>query len=269
MSAARARLDERLVTLGAAGDVEAARQLVEGGVVLVDGAPARSPARIVPAAARVEVLSRPRFVSRGGEKLDACLGELGVDPEGLAALDVGSSTGGFTDCLLVRGARRVLAVDVGRHQLHERIGADPRVVALEETNVLDLPADRVVELLGEPASILTVDVAFTSLTRLVDHVVTLAAPGAWVVALVKPQFEADRALVSRGRGVVRDPAVWRSVLERCTSAIERAGAGIIGVVASPLPGAAGNREFFVAARVGAAPSEVRVELVARAVEAVP
>lgn len=270
MTAARRRLDERLVADGLAADLPAARHLVGAGGVLVDGAPARSPARLVGPQARVEVHRAPRFVSRGGEKLDGVLEALGIDVTGGRVLDVGASTGGFTDCLLSRGAARVVALDVGRHQLHERLRADPRVVDRSPVNVLDAtPAAVRAELGGEP-DLVTVDVSFTSVARLAPTLVALAPRGRLLV-LVKPQFEADYETVSRGRGVVADPAVWRAALERCASAIEDAGAGIIDVVASPLPGASGNREFFVLAATGVAgtgPERVAA-LVEHAVAAAP
>lgn len=266
-TSATQRLDERLVSDRRSLDLEGARRLIASGSVLVDGAPARSPARRVSPSADVAVLVPKRYVSRGADKLTGALEATGIDVADVLVLDVGASTGGFTDVLLERGARRVLAVDVGRHQLHERLRADPRVVSLEETNVLDLTEARVQDLLGGAPGLVTVDVAFTSVTRLVGHVASLASDGATLLVLVKPQFEADRAVVSRGRGVVTDPGVWRSVLEACASATEDAGAGIMDVVASPLAGTAGNREFFVAARKGAAPNAELGRLVEAAVEA--
>ncbi len=244
------RLDERLVEQGTATDLDAARRLVEEGSVLVDGAPARSAARRVAKSANVRVLAPKGYVSRGAEKLRGALDDLGIEVAGSLAMDVGSSTGGFTELLLARGADRVLAVDVGHHQLHERLAGDARVASLEDTNVLDLTAARVQHLLGARPGLVTVDVAFTSLTRLAAHVTSLAADAAVLLYLVKPQFEAPREVAARGHGVVDDPDVWRSVLTRCSSAIEDAGAGIIGVVASRLAGTAGNREFFAAARKG-------------------
>jgi 23S rRNA (cytidine1920-2'-O)/16S rRNA (cytidine1409-2'-O)-methyltransferase len=150
----------------------------------------------------------------------------------------------------------VLAVDVGHGQLHERLGADDRVVSMERTNALDLHADAVEAALGGAPKLLTIDVSFTSLDRMVGPLLALGAPDAHLVALVKPQFEAPHADASRGRGVVREPTVWRDAVVRCASAIQRAGAGIIGVMASPLKGAAGNAEFFIVAARGRADASV-------------
>jgi 23S rRNA (cytidine1920-2'-O)/16S rRNA (cytidine1409-2'-O)-methyltransferase len=248
---ARRPLEAVLVERGLAADADEARALVAAGRVLVANAPAWSPRRGVAPGEPVSIVQTARFVGRGGEKLDAALDGFAVDVAGVLALDVGASTGGFTDCLLARGARRVLAVDVGHGQLHERLLADARVVARERTNVRDLTPAEVTAALGGASELLTADVAFASLAGLAPHLVLLAAAGQLVV-LVKPQFEADRRTVSRGRGVVDDPAAWRAALGRCASAFEQAGAGIMGAMASPLPGASGNVEFFLHARVGAA-----------------
>jgi 23S rRNA (cytidine1920-2'-O)/16S rRNA (cytidine1409-2'-O)-methyltransferase len=212
-----------------------------------------NPGRAVAAAEALRVLEPKRFVGRGGEKLEGALLALDLDVSGSFALDVGASTGGFTDCLLARGALRVLAVDVGHGQLHERLARDNRVVAMEATNVLSLTPGEVTHALGQLPDVVTMDLSFTSLTTVVRHVVGLAATAATMVVLVKPQFEADYTTVARGKGVVSDAGVWRGVLLRCASAIGHAGAGIIGVVASPLKGAAGNVEFFIAAIVGGTP----------------
>jgi 23S rRNA (cytidine1920-2'-O)/16S rRNA (cytidine1409-2'-O)-methyltransferase len=250
----RRRLDLALVERGLARDVDHASDLVAQGRVLVGGAPAMHPGRAVAPGEALRVVEPKRYVGRGGEKLDGALDALGVDVHGSIALDVGASTGGFTDCLLTRGAVRVLAVDVGRGQLHERLAHDDRVVAMEATNVLSLSAEEVSLALGQPPDVVTMDLSFTSLTGVAPHVVGLAAPTAKLVVLVKPQFEADYTTVARGKGVVSDAQVWHDVLVRCASAIEDAGAGIMGVVASPLKGAAGNVEFFLRADLGGAPA---------------
>jgi 23S rRNA (cytidine1920-2'-O)/16S rRNA (cytidine1409-2'-O)-methyltransferase len=183
-----------------------------------------------------------RFVSRGGEKLDAALDRFGVQVKGLRALDAGASTGGFTDCLLSRGAEHVVAVDVGYGQLDWRIRDDPRVTVLERVNVRDL----------EPASLpylpelVTADLSFISLRLVLPALLRCADPGAVFVLLVKPQFEAGKEEVGRG-GVVRDPDVWRSVLARVGEASRREGLEVTGTMASPLLGPAGNVEFFVRA----------------------
>jgi 23S rRNA (cytidine1920-2'-O)/16S rRNA (cytidine1409-2'-O)-methyltransferase len=186
----------------------------------------------------------PRFVGRGGDKLAAALDRFAVPVDGLRALDAGASTGGFTDCLLQHGARCVVAVDVGYGQLHERLRADPRVESVERTNVRDLvPGD-----LGPPFDVVVADLSFISLRTVLAPLLGQAAPGAHVVLLVKPQFEAGRDEAARGRGVIRDPAVWRRVLDDVLIALRATGAAIMGAMVSPLTGADGNVEFLVHAR---------------------
>jgi 23S rRNA (cytidine1920-2'-O)/16S rRNA (cytidine1409-2'-O)-methyltransferase len=269
MRRGRRRLDEVLVSDGNAPDLDVARTLIEQGHVRVAGAPALNAARAVRPDEAVSVVAPERFVGRGGHKLEAVLDRFELDVGGHRVLDVGASTGGFTDCLVQRGAAKVLSVDVGHEQLHERLGADERVVSMERTNALDLQADVVAAVLGGAPEFLTIDVSFTSLGRLVGHLLELSSPDAHLVALVKPQFETSHAEASRGRGVVSDPAVWRDAMTRCASAIERAAAGIIGVMASPLRGAAGNAEFFIVAARGrtSAPVDVVQEWIGAAVDA--
>jgi 23S rRNA (cytidine1920-2'-O)/16S rRNA (cytidine1409-2'-O)-methyltransferase len=183
------------------------------------------------------VEGRQPYVSRGGEKLANGLDRLGVDPAGLDCLDLGSSTGGFTDVLLQRGASRVIAVDVGTHQLHERLRADDRVLVLEQVNARGLT-----ELPFAP-QLVVCDVSFISVKLVLPPALRLAAPGWQAVVLVKPQFEAGRADVPKG--VVRDPAVRARVLREVAQAAPGWGAGVLGVVDSGLPGPKGNREFFL------------------------
>jgi 23S rRNA (cytidine1920-2'-O)/16S rRNA (cytidine1409-2'-O)-methyltransferase len=213
--------------------------------VTVDGAPALKAARqVAPQEAVVVHGDGPRFVGRGGEKLAAALERFAVPVDGLRALDAGASTGGFTDCLLQYGARCVVAVDVGYGQLHERLRADPRVESVERTNVRDLaPGD-----LGPPFDLVVADLSFISLRAVLVPLLGLAAADAHVVLLVKPQFEAGRDEAARGRGVIRDPAVWRRVLDEVVTALRATGAAIMGVMVSPLTGADGNVEFLVHAR---------------------
>lgn len=224
-----------------------AQEAITAGRVLVGGALADKPARMVGADQAVAITGPPkRFVSRGGEKLDAALERFALDVTGRRGLDAGASTGGFTDCLLQRGAREVVAVDVGYGQLHERIRTDPRVVVLERTNVralrLDVPVDLVVA-----------DLSFISLATVAPALVgENATADADVVLLVKPQFEAGRAEVSKGRGVVRDAGVWRRVLGETRSALHDHGAAMMDVMVSPLKGADGNVEFLVHVRAHAA-----------------
>lgn len=208
--------------------------------MLVGGAPTDKASRLVSPAEPLEVVGPPpRFVSRGGEKLDAALERFGIDVSGRAVLDAGASTGGFTDCVLQRGAASVVAVDVGNGQLHERVARDARVTVLDRTNVRAL-------VLAAPVDTVVADLSFISLAVVAPALLGAnAAPGADVVVLVKPQFEAGRVEVSKGRGVVRDPAVWRGVLDDVRSALVRHGAAMMGAMVSPLRGADGNVEFLV------------------------
>ena len=234
----RQRLDLALVERGLAPTREKARALILAGDVLVAGAPESRAGALVAPDIEIAVAKPARFVSRGGEKLDHALTRFGIDVSARIALDVGASTGGFSDCLLQRGAARVYAVDVGYGQLDARLRDDPRVVVMERTHIRDLPS------LPERPSLATVDVSFISLTHVLPNIVALLAPGADIVALVKPQFEAGRGEVDR-RGVVRDPQVHAAVLGRVASWCVNRGLRIRGLVASPLLGPAGNREFLL------------------------
>ena len=217
------------------------------GRVLVNGAVADKAARLVaPGDAVVVSGPPPRFVGRGGEKLDAALAAFGIDVAGRRALDVGASTGGFTDCLLQRGAAEVVALDVGHGQLHPRIRSDPRVLVLERTNVRDAtPAT-----IGGMVAVVVVDVSFISLTVIIPVLVTLCQPGSPMVLLVKPQFEAGRAEVSRGRGVITDPAIHDRVRAEVAAALVTAGCDVLAWMDSPILGGEGNRELLVHARTG-------------------
>jgi len=229
---------------------------VDAGLVTVDGAPALKAARLVAPHEAVLVLEHPRFVSRGGDKLDGALDRFGIDPTGVRALDVGASTGGFTDCLLQRGAAEVVAVDVGHDQLHERLRADPRVDSRERHNVRELHAGD----LGEPFPLVVADLSFISLRTVLDNLLALAAPGADLVLLVKPQFEAGRREASRGRGVIREPAVWRRVLDDVVDALNERGAAIMDAMVSPITGTGGNVEFLVHVRTAPARAPGPVDL---------
>ena len=230
----RKRLDVLLVERGLAESRAQAQALVMAGLV-----PGYEKAgQQVDEAAELSVEQPPRFVSRGGEKLDHALDELDVDPAGRDALDVGASTGGFTDVLLQRGAARVIALDVGRGQLHERIRNDPRVTVLERTNARELT-----ELPFAP-ELVTCDVSFISVRVALPPPLALAKPGWEALVLVKPQFEAGREDVGRG-GVVRDPEVQKRVLREVAEAALAWPAQVLGVVDSGLPGPKGNREFFL------------------------
>jgi 23S rRNA (cytidine1920-2'-O)/16S rRNA (cytidine1409-2'-O)-methyltransferase len=233
------------VRRGLAPSRQQAQADIAAGRVTVGGAPADKAARLVAPDEPVRVLGPPpRFVGRGGEKLDAALRRFAVDVTGRRAYDLGASTGGFTDCLLQRGAASVVALDVGYGQLHERLRADPRVEVHERTNVRDVhPGD-----LGDPAQVIVADLSFISLRTVLPGALRLATPDADVVLLVKPQFEAGREEAARGRGVITDPDVWRRVLGEVAGALTGAGAAIMGAMASPLTGADGNVELLLHAR---------------------
>jgi len=219
--------------------------------VTVAGATAEKPSRLVGPNEPVRVLDGPRrFVGRGGEKLDAALAAFSIDASDRWALDAGASTGGFTDCLLRRGAGRVVAVDVGYGQLHPRLREDPRVTVLERTNVRHLTLDAAG---GRPFDIVTADLSFISLRTVAANLVALARTDADLVVLVKPQFEAGRLEASRGKGVIHDPQVWGRVLREVGDAFAAHDAAMIGAMVSPLRGAEGNVEFLVHLRAHGRP----------------
>ena len=234
------RLDVLLVARGLAESREKAQALVMANRVRVDGAPARKPGQPVREDVTVEVLAGPERVGRGGLKLEGALDRFGLDPAGRVAVDVGASTGGFTEVLLARGAARVYAVDVGRGQLHEKLRADPRVVVLEKTNARELsPA-----LVPEPCGIAVMDVSFISVRKILEALLSVLAPGASAVVLVKPQFEVGRRQVGRG-GLVTDPELHVGCLRSVAGAAQDAGYAVRSACPSPITGAEGNREFFL------------------------
>jgi 23S rRNA (cytidine1920-2'-O)/16S rRNA (cytidine1409-2'-O)-methyltransferase len=239
---ARRRLDADLVARGLTASRAEAQQLIGAMRVLVNGAVADKPARMVAAADQVLISGPPpRFVGRGGLKLDHALDVFGIDVTGMRALDAGASTGGFTDCLLQRGAAHVVAVDVGHGQLHERLVADRRVTSIERTNIRTVD----VEAIGGLVDLVVADLSFISLRLVIEPLVGVCQPGAPMVMLVKPQFEAGRAEVSRGRGVISDPEVHRRVGVEVEQALIDAGCGVAGWTDSPISGADGNRELLV------------------------
>lgn len=211
----------------------------------MNGAIAAKPARQVAPGDQLLVLGPPpQFVGRGALKLDHALDEFEIDVTGLRVLDAGASTGGFTDCVLQRGAAEVIAVDVGHGQLHERLRADPRVQNLERTNVRHLSVSDV----GDPVDLVVGDLSFISLRLVIAPLVDVCQPGASMVLLVKPQFEAGRREVGRGRGVITDPAVWARVRDEIADALAERGCEVVAWTDSPISGADGNREFLVHAR---------------------
>ena len=248
---ARRRLDADLVGRGLVASRSEAQALIDAKRVLVNGAVADKPARMVAASDQLLISGPPPpFVGRGGLKLDHALEVFGIDVTGMRALDAGASTGGFTDCLLQRGASHVVAVDVGHGQLHERLRADARVSNLERTNVRALDAATI----GGAVDIVVGDLSFISLRLVVDRLAGVCHPGSPMVLLVKPQFEAGRAEVSRGRGVIADPEVWSRVRDEVERALVGAGCSIVGWTDSPITGADGNREFLVHAVTAGSPS---------------
>ena len=241
----KSRLDLVLVARGLAPTRERAQALILAGRVAVDGRPAVKAGQAVADDAEIAVAEPPHpYVSRGGVKLAAALDAWGIDPAGRTALDVGASTGGFTDCLLQRGAVRVYAVDVGYGQLDAKLRADPRVVVREKVNARSLSERDV----PEPVDLAVVDVSFISLRLVLPAVAARVAPGGSIVALVKPQFEAGRKEVPRG-GVVRSEETRRRVVREIEEAGRALGLEVLGVVASPIAGARGNAEFLLGFRV--------------------
>jgi 23S rRNA (cytidine1920-2'-O)/16S rRNA (cytidine1409-2'-O)-methyltransferase len=243
LPADRSRLDQLLVERGHFASREQARRAVMAGLVEVDGRRVDKPGTAVAATAEIRLAgAREPFVSRAGRKLAAAFDHFGVDPSGKVCLDVGASTGGFTDCLLQRGAARVYAVDVGYGQLDARLRADPRVVVMERVNARHLTADA----LPEPCHLATIDVSFISLAKIVPALVPHLAPGGVLLPLIKPQFEAGRGQVGKG-GIIRDEALRRQVIERSAADLETVGEGrlrLAGIFDSPVAGMGGNREAF-------------------------
>jgi 23S rRNA (cytidine1920-2'-O)/16S rRNA (cytidine1409-2'-O)-methyltransferase len=237
------RVDKLLVERGLAETRERAQRLVMAGLVFSGDVVVDKPGTRLATDTPLDVRGEPHpFVSRGGAKLDATLATLGLDVRDLVALDVGASTGGFTDCLLQRGARRVYAVDVGYGQLAWKLRNDPRVVSRERTNIRMLArAD-----FPEPIELVTIDASFISLRLVLPVVAGLLDPGRRIVALVKPQFEVGKGRVGKG-GVVRDAALHAEVLAEVQGAASALGLVIEGVLTSPLLGPAGNREYFLVA----------------------
>jgi len=245
---ARSRLDKLVLERGLAPTREKAQALILAGQIRVNGRPATKAGAPVAADARVERVGEPpRYAGRGGLKLEGALRDFGLDVRGRVCLDIGASTGGFTDCLLQHGAARVYAVDVGKGQLDWKLRQDRRVVVREGLNARYLK----VEDIGEPVDIVTIDVAFISVEKILPAAFGCARPGAVFLILVKPQFELSRREVGKG-GIVRDAALQQKAVEQIRRAAAALGLADLAVRESCLPGAEGNREFFLRAAVPAA-----------------
>jgi 23S rRNA (cytidine1920-2'-O)/16S rRNA (cytidine1409-2'-O)-methyltransferase len=260
------RLDVLLVERGLAESRAKAQALVMAGQVRINDQVALKPATAVDSKSVLTVDTGPRFVSRGGEKLDAALEAFAIDVKGLVCADVGASTGGFTDCLLQRGAEKVYAIDVGKGILHWKLRNYARVIVMEETNA------RHVESLPEPVSFITVDASFISLKILLPVIKKWFSPSppsplpagegrkgeGDIVALIKPQFEAGRKDVSRGDGVIRDPLIHRQVLLDVLTFAQNEGFGLRGLIKSPLTGPKGNAEFLVWLQPGESSHQIQM-----------
>ena len=241
MSSAKNRLDLILLDQGLADTRAKAQALILAGRVRVNGRPVTKAGTLVPEGAAVEVLApASSYVSRGGDKLAAALDHFGVDPTGKVCLDTGASTGGFTQVLLLRGAAKVYAVDVGYGQLDPLVRNDPRVAVLERTNIRLLPREAV----PEPVDLATLDLSFISLTLVLPKIMEFMQPGGAILALVKPQFEVGKDRVGKG-GVVRDPALQKEAVEKVAQAARALGLEVSAAFPSPLKGPKGNQEYFL------------------------
>jgi 23S rRNA (cytidine1920-2'-O)/16S rRNA (cytidine1409-2'-O)-methyltransferase len=252
----RRRIDAVLVDRGLFASREWARAAVLAGEVRVAGEVVNKAGHAIEEDAIIEVAERQRFVSRGGEKLSGALATFGLDVTGMRAIDVGASTGGFTDCLLQSNAKSVVAVDVGYGQIAWALRTDPRVTVFERLNIRAADPAR----LGAPFDLVVVDVSFISLRTVMPHLVAMLGDHGHLVALVKPQFEAGKGRVGK-RGVVKDPAVHEDVLRGAASAVREAGLIVCGMTYSPIKGPEGNIEFWIWAARDGEPAAVTPESV--------
>lgn len=235
------RLDQLLVEKRLAESREKAKRLILSGQILVDGHPSPKPGHTLAPDHKIVLKEAERFVSRGGEKLDGAMNAFSIDLDGKVCLDIGSSTGGFTDCMLQHGADKVYAIDVGKGQLHWKLREDHRVVVMEGTNARYLtPAD-----LPELADFASIDTSFISLTNILPAAKGLLKPGGEIISLIKPQFEAGKEDVDKGRGVITDPAIHEAVISKVRKfGTEELGLEWLGLATSPLKGPKGNIEFL-------------------------
>jgi 23S rRNA (cytidine1920-2'-O)/16S rRNA (cytidine1409-2'-O)-methyltransferase len=242
----RRRLDVELVRRGLVESRREAHDVVEAGRVLVGGAPALKLARLVGDDEPIVIVGPPKkYVSRGGEKLEGALDSFNIDVSGLHVIDVGASTGGFTDCVLQRGAAHVVALDVGHGQLHPKLRDHRQVTVIERTNIRHADLAE----LGAPFDLVVADLSLISLTFLAEPLVTAAGPGGQMVLLIKPQFEAGKADVSKGKGIITDPDLHQRACADVAGALAACGAHVIGQIESPIKGGQGNVEFLVHVRV--------------------
>ncbi len=239
------RLDQELVVRGLCDSREKAKRAIMAGQVRVNGQVARKPSDSVSASDQLDLAQAERFVSRGGYKLEHALAQFGISVAGLTAIDLGASTGGFTDCLLQQGALRVYAVDVGQGQLAWKLRQDPRVILMERTNARELTPASFPQPFA-PAGLIVVDCSFISLRKILPPAIALLRPSGKIIALIKPQFEAGKAEADRGAGVIRDPAIHARVLAELEEFVKGL-PGVLwhGVKESPVLGPAGNKEFLV------------------------
>jgi 23S rRNA (cytidine1920-2'-O)/16S rRNA (cytidine1409-2'-O)-methyltransferase len=240
--AVKMRLDRLLVERGLASTRSQAQDLIKRGAVILDGKIVLKTGHEVRDTACLQVLETERYVSRGAWKLRAALDAFGFSPDGRVCLDAGASTGGFTQVLLERGAALVFAADIGRNQLHVSLRGDPRVVAMESTDVRSLTA----AMFPVPIEVVTCDVSFISLLKVLPAILPLAQGKAWLTALIKPQFEAGRASIGK-RGIVKDETAKREAIDRVLACIEAAGWTVRGTVSSPILGQDGNEETLAGA----------------------
>ena len=240
MSKARLRLDAWLVKQGIASDAAHAKTLIDQGLIMVNGSIALTDNRMIANSDSVLLSTPARFVSRGGEKLEAALLAFGIDLRDKRVLDVGASTGGFTDCVLQRGAGEVTSLDVGKSQLHDRLVRDPRVKAVDSTNARTMTVDMVGDF-----DVIVVDLSFISLRQVATALCDVLRPHGDMILLVKPQFEAEKSEVDKGAGVIRDVEIHQRTILQVTQAFESLGLKQSGLIESPLRGADGNTEFLL------------------------
>jgi 23S rRNA (cytidine1920-2'-O)/16S rRNA (cytidine1409-2'-O)-methyltransferase len=239
------RLDQELVERGLCESREKAKRAIMAGSVRVNGQRAHKPSDTVKPNDELSLIAAEKFVSRGGHKLEHALDYFRVDVAGLVAIDLGASTGGFTDCLLQRGAKKIFAVDVGHGQLAWKLRRDPRVVVMEKTNARELTPEKLPQPFS-PVDLITIDCSFISLRKIIPPAVALLRPSGKIIALIKPQFEAGKSEADKGEGVITDPAIHERVLRELNEFVQQnASLAWHGVTESPLLGPAGNKEFLV------------------------